>query len=70
MSNASFLARCRQMPRLVHRYRNERYDQAKSEVMDWLAATPEGRELLFNRASRRAIVFSRISETWCGADKV
>ena len=56
------------MPRLKHKSPNQPFSLKESEVVQWLVATPEAQQYLFDKArSSGAIVYDSESGTWKGA---
>jgi hypothetical protein len=57
------------MPRLRHHVKGEQFDTFSSDVIEWLVAQPEIRDMVFTYCKDKgSIVFDESSGTWCGKD--
>ena len=68
MKRVTHLARAvAKMPPLRHSVPGLAFDPLKSEVIDWICATPEGRQFLFDQVkSRGLIAYNAESGMWTG----
>ena len=68
MNITDFLSVARKMPALRHNMNpGGEFDESKSEVLNWLAATPAGRDVLLRKARQWGVVsFDSMTGLWCG----